>query len=236
MDEVAKVAHNTLVRRGVDLLSRAVAAQLQPFLHGSVGWVAAGEPAQLDDALGVGGLAKGDARAVLVDLDPQVEREKAQIAHLESRLHLLIERLHLSLLGAGDHQVVDVDAYQQGIAVLAPLVDSSFVRALLEPHLLESGVQLGVPSSGRLPQAVEGLAQAENLVLLAGDDESRRLVDVDLLLQVSVEEGGLDIHVVHTPSFLGRQREEETNRLHSRNGREGVVKVDSLLLNEAARH
>jgi hypothetical protein len=33
----------------------------------------------------------------------------------------------------------------------------------------------------------------ENLVLLAGGDKSRRLVDVDLLLQVGVEEGGLDI-------------------------------------------
>jgi hypothetical protein len=67
--------------------------------------------------------------------------------------------------------------------------------------LLEGGIQLGVPSSWRLPQAVEGLAQAENLVLLAGDDEFRRLVDVDLL-QVTVVEGGLDVHVVHTPALL----------------------------------
>jgi hypothetical protein len=54
----------------------------------------------------------------------------------------------------------------------------------------------------RLLQAVEGLAQVENLVLLAGDDESWWLVDVDLL-QVTVDEGGLDVHVVHTPSLLG---------------------------------
>ena len=171
VDEVAKAAHNAPVLRGVDLLDRVVVAQLH--LHGSVGWVAAGEPAQLDDELGVGGLAKGDAGAVLVDLDPQVEGEKAQVAHLEGRLHLLLERLHLSLLGAGDHQVVYIDAYQQGIAILAPLVDSRLVRTLLEPHLLEGGVQLGVPSSGCLPQAIEGLAQAKNLVLLAGDDDSR---------------------------------------------------------------
>ena len=80
--------------------------------------------------------------------------------------------MHLNLLSVGDHQVVDIDAYQQGIAVLAPPVDSSLVRTLLEPHLLEDGVQLGVSSSGRLPQAVEGLAQVKNLVLLAEDDES----------------------------------------------------------------
>jgi hypothetical protein len=61
-------------------------------------------------------------------------------------------------------------------------------------------------------------------------------VDEDLLLQVTIEEGGLDVHVVHTPSLLGYQRKEETNRLHPHDGHEGIVKVDSLLLDEPARH
>jgi hypothetical protein len=65
-----KATHNALVLCGIDLPSRAIMVQLQPLLHGSVGWVAAGEPVQLDYALGAGGLAKGDARAVLVDLHP----------------------------------------------------------------------------------------------------------------------------------------------------------------------
>ena len=101
IDEVAKVAHNAPVPNGVDLLGHAVVAQLQP-LHGSAG-------SQVNDALGVGG--EGDAVAVLVDLDPMVEGEKAQVAHLEGRLHLLAH-IYLSLLGAGDHQVADVEAYQ----------------------------------------------------------------------------------------------------------------------------
>jgi hypothetical protein len=41
---------------------------------------------------------------------------------------------------------------------------------------------------------------------------------------------------VHTPSLLGRQHKEETNGLHPRDGREGVIEVDSLLLDEPARH
>ena len=60
-------------------------------------------------------------------------------------------------------------------------------------------------------------------------------MDVDLL-QVTIEEGGLDVHVMHMPTLLGRQREEETNGLHQCDGREGVVEVDSLLLNEPTRH
>ena len=54
-----------------------------------------------------------------------------------------------------------------------------------------------------IPLAPPMLVQAKNLVLLAGDDESQWLVDVDLLLQVTIEEGGLDIHVVHMLTHLG---------------------------------
>jgi hypothetical protein len=57
-------------------------------------------------------------------------------------------------------------------------------------------------------------------------------VDVDLLLQVTVEKGRLDVHVVDAPALLGCQREEETHGLHPRKKYEGVAKVNSLLLHE----
>jgi hypothetical protein len=68
-----------------------------------------------------------------VHLGPQVEGEGPQVAHLEGGLHLLLERLHLIILGTGDHQVVDIDAHQRGIAALAPPVDGRFVRTLHAP-------------------------------------------------------------------------------------------------------
>ena len=69
------------------------------------------------------------------------------------------------------------------------------------------------------------------LVLLAGDDESRRLVDVDLL-QVAIEKGRLDVHVVDAPALLGCQCDEATRGLHPCDWCEGTVKVDALLLHE----
>jgi hypothetical protein len=75
----------------------------------------------------------------------------------------------------------------------------------------------------------------ENLVLLVEDDESLQLVDIDLFLQVTIEEGRLDVHVVHMPSLLGHQC-EETNGLHPHDRCEGVVEVDSLLLDEPMHH
>jgi hypothetical protein len=70
--EVAKAPHKTLVLRSIHLLRRAVAAQLQFLLHRSESWVAVGEPSQLNDALGIGGLSKRDLGVTLVHLDPRV--------------------------------------------------------------------------------------------------------------------------------------------------------------------
>jgi hypothetical protein len=68
--------------------------------------------------LSVGSLSETDAGVVLVYLDPQVEGEGPQVANLEGSLHLLLKYLHLVILGTGDHQVVNVDTHQQGIAAL----------------------------------------------------------------------------------------------------------------------
>jgi hypothetical protein len=110
--EVAQAPHKTPVLRSIHLLRRAVAAQLQPLLHRGESWVAVGEPSQLNDALGIGGLSKRDPGVALVHLDPQIEGERPQVTHLEGGLHLFLERCHLRILSAGDHQVIDVDTYQ----------------------------------------------------------------------------------------------------------------------------
>jgi hypothetical protein len=68
--EVAKAPHKMLVLRSTHLLSHAVTAQLQRLLHRSESWVAIGEPSQLNDALGIGGLSMRDLGVTLVHLDP----------------------------------------------------------------------------------------------------------------------------------------------------------------------
>jgi hypothetical protein len=68
--EAAKAPHKMSVLCSIHLLSHAVTAQLQCLLHRSESWVAIGEPSQLNDALGVGGLSKCDPRVTLVHLDP----------------------------------------------------------------------------------------------------------------------------------------------------------------------
>ena len=74
-----------------------------------------------------------------------------------------------------------------------------------------------------------------HFVFFPGNGEAWRLMHVHLL-EVAIEECGLHFHVMDSPSFLGSQREEDTDRLHARHGGKRVVVVDAFLLNEAARH
>ena len=47
--------------------------------------------------------------------------------------------------------------------------------------------------------------------LFSGDGVARWLAHVHLLLEVTVEEGELDIHVVDPPPLLSRQQEKDTD-------------------------
>jgi hypothetical protein len=149
--EVVKTPHKMLVPCNVHLIRRTVVAQLQPLLHWSESWIVVGEPSQLNDALGVGGLSKRDPGVTLVHLNPQVEGEKPQVTHLEGGLHLFLEHCHIRIFDIGDHQVIDVDTHQQGVSSIAPPVDGRLVRVLPEAHSLKCGVQLGIPRPRFLP-------------------------------------------------------------------------------------
>jgi hypothetical protein len=85
------------------------------------------------------------------------------------------------------------------------------MRALLEAHLLECGIELHVLGTRCLAQAIECLAQAVHLPLFFGDGIARWLAHVDLLLEVTIEDGGLHVHVVDLPPLLSHQHEEDTD-------------------------
>ena len=59
-----------------------------------------------------------------------------------------------------------------------------------------------------LLQAVEDLAQVVHLAFFSNDGEAQWL---HLLVEVTVEKGGLDVHIVDLPPLLSRQRKEDTN-------------------------
>ena len=119
MCKVAQAPNETPLVSGVDRSSRAVLPESKTLLHGSVGRIAAIHAPQLEDPLGVVGLLQSDPGGILVHLDTEVEVECAEVTHVEGLLHLSLERLHFIFPGAGDYQIVDVDADKQDSACSA---------------------------------------------------------------------------------------------------------------------
>jgi hypothetical protein len=59
------------------------------------------------------------------------------------------------------------------------------------------------------------------------------LLDVDLLVQIAVEKGGLDIHLLDLPVLGGSECEERFIAYRLYYGGEGLIIVEPLLLFEA---
>jgi hypothetical protein len=57
-------------------------------------------------------------------------------------------------------------------------------------------------------QSVQCLPQLEHFVLLDSDDEACQLLDIDLLLQATVQEHLFDAHMVHRPPLVRREGDE----------------------------
>jgi hypothetical protein len=63
-------------------------------------------------------------------------------------------------------------------------------------------------------------------VTLAFDLKAGWLLDVDFLLQLSIQKGGLNVHVVDSPPFSSSMRQQQPNRLQPGHRRENLVEVD----------
>lgn len=103
-------------------------------------------------------------------------------------------------------------------------------RAPLEPEGLQAAVEFGVPRPWCLTETVESLPEPKHLVLVAVVDEARWLRDVHLLLELAIEECQFDIHVVHLPALLCHKCNQQAHGLHSSDGREDFLEVNTLAL------
>ena len=68
---------------------------------------------------------------------------------------------------------------------------------------------------------------------LAGDDESRRLLHVHFLSELSVEERRLHVQMMDLPAPRRRQRQQQAHGLHARHQRKDFLEVDALALHES---
>jgi hypothetical protein len=89
----------------------------------------------MEQLASVCGLAQLDPGMILHNLDVEIVRKEAKIAHLEPFLHLSLEFVDGTIVGAGDNQVIDIDPNNQPVTTPPPRVDAMFSTSLLESVL-----------------------------------------------------------------------------------------------------
>jgi hypothetical protein len=73
-------------------------------------------------------------------------------------------------------------------------------------------------------------------VLLANDDETQWLLDVDLLLQVIIQEHQFNIHMVYLSPIVCREGDEQEHRVQLNHRREDFIVVDAISLRVALHY
>ena len=156
------------------------------------------------------GDGQGASFAVACDLHAQRLAHLSQVGHLELP-HQPFLQLGQELTAARCEQehVVHVQRDDHHAVAALPHVHAAVCVQWGEAELLtQELVRLQVPDAAALPKSVQALLEQADPVLLALDHESFGLAHVHGLLQVSVQECRLDVHVVHLPVVLGGEAEQ----------------------------
>jgi hypothetical protein len=73
-------------------------------------------------------------------------------------------------------------------------------------------------------------------VLFASDDETRQLLDVDLLLQVTIQKCRFDVHMIHLSPLVHCEGDKQAHRVQPSHRREDFIVVNAMSLCIALHH
>ena len=102
-----------------------------------------------------------------------------------------------------------------------------------EPKLVDKHRDALVPSARSLLESVQGPRKQEHMVGKRWVNKPVGLLAEDLLLEVTMEEGVGDVHLVHRPSMGDRKVENRAYHAGLDDRSEGVDEVDASTLSEA---
>jgi hypothetical protein len=158
--------------------------------------------------------------------------ERGEVLHCELLLESCSGTLEKLWARGGEDDVVDVE--QQVSSVGAAAVDEQRgVRlGLHEAQEDQVGGGAMVPRSRRLLQAIEGLVELAHQLRVRRVNEASGLRIVDGLRECVVEEGDLDVELVHEPTSRERQSQHSPDGGRLDDGAEDLVVVHLGALSE----
>ena len=178
---------------------------------------------------------QGASRSIANDLDTQDELSLTQILHVELSCELLLEALEVCWLVGGDEQIVDVEGDDGERCGLSTDVDALISIDGSELVTTQCAVHLDVPRASCLLESIQALLQLENEVLLSWDHVPFRLSHVDGLLQLTIEVGGLDVHLMQLEVIMSDECQHGADGGVTSDGSVDLIVVDAPLLPVASR-
>jgi hypothetical protein len=125
--------------------------------------------------------------------------EHPKILHSKFLLERSNDAVEQRVAGGGENNVIHIE---EQVSSLTPIVvyEQGGVRlGLHEPKSLQEGSEPRVPSLGCLLEPVERFVEPADQVRTRRIHETGRLTAVDCLSQSAMEEGILDIQLMHRP-------------------------------------
>jgi hypothetical protein len=131
---------------------------------------------------------------------------------------------------AQDPIVINIEEEDAGLAILMQDIDAVISPGANEAKLKQHSVHTLIPSLRRLFQPIQCLQKQTDIVLHTRLDKSIRLLHVQLLLQVSIEKGTVNIHLVYVPVVLSCKRKQNANGLELGHWSKHLMEVCTLSL------
>lgn len=135
-----------------------------------------------------------------------------------------------------EHDVVDVQEKVDVVGAAGEHGERRVGTRCLEADAQKVRRERAEPSTRRLLQAIKRLDEATYMVGSGQVDEARRLLAVDSLRETTVEEGVVDVELVHGPVARNSKREHSPNCSQFDNRTKSLAVVDTGLLGEPANN
>ena len=210
--------------------------QLGLRVDGSRRWFAIKHSSALEKLMGVLPLMKEEACRTTRHLDAEEVVERTQVLKGELGTKAVSE-LSKKVGGACcQDDVVDIEQQVSSGVALAIDEQRSIGACGAEAKLMKERCDALVPGARRLLEPVQGAREQAHMIRVGAVDEPRRLLAEHLLLEMTVEKGVRDVHLVHRPPARHRELEDGANRPWFDNRGEGVGEVDAGALTKAANH
>jgi hypothetical protein len=175
-------------------------------------------------------LVKEEVVGLLLYCDTEKVVKRVEVLHRELLLKSCSGTLETLRARGGEDDVANVEQQVSSVGVAVVDEQRGIRLGLHEAQGDQVGGEAVVPRSRHLLQAVEGLVEPTHQLRVRGVNEADRLRAVDGLGECAMEEGILDVELVHGPTPRESQHSLDGGRLD--NEAEGLIVVHSETLSE----